>query len=598
MNFSRNGPFVLAARPAAARLPRASAVAHGRAGDAGSVSWKRKSFDELPALSVRGSELRRYLRTITLAWVFGSVWMVSVAGSRMTNYARMLGFENRHFGILAALPFVANLAQLAATVVIERTGLRKFQFLQCAILHRLLWLGIAAIPLVLPLPSAPAVWTMLGLFAVSSFLASFGAPAWWSWMGDLIPRRIRGRYLATRALVSTAVRLPVVIGLALLLDAVTRAGEPRAITAAGEPLLLWVTMGVFAVAGVFGTVDILLFRRLREVVRSTYDRFREPQVRIVVARPAGRGLLGAAGYALRYGGAAARELLLQPLSDRVFRRYVAFGMAVAFAMAVGAQFYWLNSLENLGFSQFATDVLFLVFAPLAAMGSLRPLGRLVDRWGRRPVLMLGMFLACFSVLPYFFASRHLPPATGVIDTVNAACGWLGGLLGRGGWRPLGPAAPVSAWLIMALSPTFGGIGWTAVALGQQGIILGFSDGKGGSKYVAAFTALSSVGGVVGGLCGGEVAEALGHLQDHPLRLGPFLWNNWHATFVLSLAARIVSLLLLVGMPDPGSRRVRDMMRLMRANVYNNVMPRLAGLLRPFQGRYRRRGGPPSPGNAR
>jgi hypothetical protein len=144
---------------------------------------------------------------------------------------------------------------------------------------------------------------------------------------------------------------------------------------------------------------------------------------------------------------------------------------------------------------------------------------------------------------------------------------------------------------MVLSPVFGGIGWTAVALGQNGILLGFADGKGGSKYVAAFTALSSVGGVVGGLCGGEVAEALGHLHDHPLRLGPFLWNNWHATFALSLAARIASLLLLVGMPDPGSGRVRDMMRLMRANVYNNVMPRLAGLLRPFGGRYRRHGGP-------
>ena len=87
------------------------------------MSWRNKSYDEVPALSVRGRQLRQSLQTVTVAWMFGTVWMSCVAGSRLTIFARMLGFNNFHFGLLAAVPFVATLGQLVATVLIERTGL-------------------------------------------------------------------------------------------------------------------------------------------------------------------------------------------------------------------------------------------------------------------------------------------------------------------------------------------------------------------------------------------------------------------------------------------------------------------------------------------
>ena len=76
------------------------------------MSWRNKSYDEVPALSVRGQRLRQSLRTVTVAWMFGIVWMTCIAGSRLTIFARMLGFNNFHFGLLAAVPFVATLGQL------------------------------------------------------------------------------------------------------------------------------------------------------------------------------------------------------------------------------------------------------------------------------------------------------------------------------------------------------------------------------------------------------------------------------------------------------------------------------------------------------
>jgi hypothetical protein len=47
-----------------------------------------------------------------------------------------------------------------------------------------------------------------------------------------------------------------------------------------------------------------------------------------------------------------------------------------------------------------------------------------------------------------------------------------------------------------------------------------------------------------------------------------MWNNWHVTFALSFLARVLALLLLINMIDPGARPARDMLRHARHNIYN------------------------------
>ena len=535
--------------------------------------------------------MRSSLRTVTAAWMFGVVWMACIAGSRMTIFARMLGFNNFHFGLLAAVPFIATLGHLVATVLIERTGLTKHQFLQFGTASRLLWLAVAAIPpaAMLPfLPDLPAAWaapTMLVIILASSFLAAMANPAWLTWMGDLIPRRIRGRYMADRSRITTGVHIPVVIGLAVLMDRMTRydaeTGEKLPITAADQPELLWAICAVFAAAAVIGAIDILLFRRLREIVPSTGRHLRKPAVKLNV-RPRTSGS-PAAGIAFlgRYLRAAAGQLIVDPLKDNVFRQYVVFGATITFAMTVAGIYYWLNMLENLGFSQVAADVLFMVIAPLVAIFAVKGWGRLTDRWGRRPVLILATVCIIFSVSPHFFATAQTPAPQFVADGVNALAGLVGSWTGRGNTHWITPDMPVGAWLVVSLATIFGGIGWSGIAMAQHGIILGFADGSGRSKYVAAHAVLIGLGGVAGGLAGGAVAHSLRGLQEAPILAGPFLWNNWHATFALSLLARILALVWALRMPDPGSRRVRVMVRYWTSNVYNNVATRLFYRLRIF-----------------
>jgi MFS family permease len=559
------------------------------------MSWRQKSYEVLPALSVRGPELRRSLRTITSAWIFGVMWLSCIAGSRVTIFGRMLGFDDRHFGIMAALPYAATLGQLLAVVLSERTGLRKYQFLECALAHRALWLVVAAVPLFLPIPSPWAVWAMLAVFGLSCFLGALSAPPWMTWMGDLIPRRIRGRYFATRSRYAEITKIPLILALGLLLDALTRVdpatGTNLPMTASDQPVLLWSICSIFALSAVLGSLDILHFYRVREFIPSTHDQPRRSVVDISVEPPRG-GLLGPRlAFMGRYLRQATDQLLLDPLRDNAFRRYVLFGATVTFALAVAGPYFWRHMLETLGCGQFATDVLFMVLGPISGLASVRGWGRLIDRWGRRPVLLMGATLTVFSVLPYFFSSRSIPTPTGLVDAVNHLAGLVGSVIGQPGWRWLTHDAPVGGWLMMAPSMLIGGCGWSGVMLAQQSIILGFADGHGRSKYVAAHAVLVSVGGVLGGLTGAVVTESLGFLRYSPIVLGPLVWNHWHAAFLLSLLARIAAVISLRHMPDPGARSFRAMAKVMGLNVYSQVGSLVFLPLRVFGWGRRPRQGP-------
>jgi len=554
--------------------------------------WREKSYDVLPALSVRGPELRRSMRLVTGAWMMGILWMFAVTGSRLNLFGRMLGFDDFHFGMLTALTFLATFAQMAATIMVERSGLKKHQFLFCGLISRFLWIVIAIIPLVLPVPSTLAVWSMLTLVLISSVMLSLATPAWHTWMGDLIPRRIRGRYFATRNAFTLLVKIPAVIFLGLLLDHVTRTGPEDAsgpiITAAMQPTLLWCICGVFFVAGLLGMADILLFSQIREIVGTTPHEARTPAVDIRIAPRRSNGALARAVHAMQYLRTVFRQLLVEPLSDPVFRRYVAYGATTTFAMTVAGPYFWRTLLENYRFGQLGSDVLFVVMGPLSSLASLRLIGRLLDKWGRRPVLMLGTSLIVFSVTPYFFATRYTPAPQFVLDLANYIASTLGGIWGHGDAVWFTPQSPVGAWLVMLTAIIIGGIGWTAIMLAQNNIILSFADGKGRSKYVAAHAVLISMGGVLGGVVGGVSAYLTRGLQTAPLSWGPvdaagnytvFMWNNWHVTFALSFCARIVALLLLINMIDPGARPARDMLRHARHNIYNLF----SGLLFPLRG---------------
>lgn len=509
------------------------------------MTWKRRSYDAVPALSVRGRHLRRSLRLVMLSWMFGAVWLACVSGSQVKIFAEMLGFDDFAFGLMAALPFIATFGQLIASLLIERTGLVKYQFMQFALIHRALWLAVAVLGLVLPAPSVPAVVAVLAVLGVSYFTAALSGPPWMTWMGTLIPRRIRGRFFANRERVALGAMSVTVVIVGLLMDIAHDPAGP-----VYQPTAMRVVCGVFAVAGLCGMADILAYRTVPEILPTP-------------ARAAGPA--GAAPPVRRGLRALVRDMLIEPLGNRVFRSYVLFGATLTFSLTCSGWYIWLNAMDNLGFSSLATNSLFLVVGPLAGIASARAWGRAIDRWGRRPVLLIGTVGVLLSMAPWLFLGRQTPAPGFAVDAAN----WV---VARLGWA--GRDLPVGAYLWCILACLIGGAAWPGVNVAQTSIVLGFSEGGGHSRYIAASAVLISAGGALGGLVGGTLTQQFDHLQAAPLVLGPLHWTNWHLAFLLSVAARLVAMLWLVGMPDAGAKPVRMLARQMTVNAYNMVTSRL------------------------
>lgn len=471
--------------------------------------WRSKSYEVLPALSVRGETLRRTLRRVTLAWMFGSVWMFGVGGATMLNFADLARFTEFHWGLMSALGFAATLAQLPASWLIERTGLRKLHFIWTLCIGRSIWLLVALMPLALwVLPAATVLWTTIILIFLSQTISNFSTPAWSTWMADLIPSRIRGRYFAVRRRWAIAAQLvaSTSIGAVLYLAVPPSARmllKDQLLSAADLPGLVWALCGIFLVAAVCGLMDGLLFRPVREVVCQS------PPRRISLV-----------------------QIVSEPLRNRRFVRFALAMAALTFGVTLGAPYYGLTCRKHLGLNDFWTNVALMVCGPVGGMLTSRYWGRLVDRWGRRPVLLLGAGLLVFEV-------------------------W--------GWLVIPPARP---WSFLVFLVTFyGGISWACNMIVQFNTLLSFTDEGGKSTYIAAHSLIVSLAGIAGGLIGGHLARLWSGWQ---WQVGPLVFVNYHLMFLLSGVVRAQSLLWLSGLTEPGTRPARQLIRQMSLSAYQQI----------------------------
>jgi len=447
-----------------------------------------------PRSSARSTARSRSLRLVTIAWVFGAAWMYIITGATLTQFAKLLGMSKVGFGVLAALPFAGCLFQLPLSYVIERYGHRKKLFITLGVIHRALWLLVAVIPWVFP--ATTRAQAMIVIVAVSWSVGQMIGPAWVSWMADLVPERIRGRYFSRRSQIGQCVGLLTTLLTGVVLD--------RA-AAHGSDALLKVASGFLVEAALLGIVDFLFFLPVVEPVHRAPN----PRVRW-------------------------RDLLLTPLADRNFRAFLVYTALLTFSLGYINQFVWLYILDVARMSNTAANAM-LVLAPLATFLVMYPVwGRWIDRLGRKPVLIVCTLLLSLGAVSWIFVSRER---------------WLPGF-----------AMGMIATLM-----------WPGVDLGNFNMLLSLSSAQEDSPqrgaHVAINSAVVALSGIASGLFGGAVAQSL---QDwHGTLLGrPLTYHG--VLFLLAGAVRVLAVVWLIRLEDPGAQTTRAALRYMGASLYSNL----------------------------
>ncbi len=178
----------------------------------------------LPSFSSQ-PEVERSLRHSIRDGVAYSV-MTGAGETYFSAFAVLIKATPGQIGLLAALPqLLASLAQLFSAWLGHRTQQRLPIVLLGARIQALSWLPLIVLSLAFP---QQAVAIMIGCIAVYYIGANLAIPQWSSLMGDLVPKRRRGRYFALRTRLASITAYVALIGAGLVLHLFDHYGAPLA----------------------------------------------------------------------------------------------------------------------------------------------------------------------------------------------------------------------------------------------------------------------------------------------------------------------------------------------------------------------------------
>ena len=292
----------------------------------------------------RPSRLRRSLSACTAEGVVAEFAAACCGVGVLTAWALYLDAPRWTIGLLGALPFLAQLLQVPAAYVVAHFGLRRVAIVAVST-SRFVYLPLAVLP-VLPIGTSARVAVLAAVAAVAAVLNAVGGNAWMSWMGELVPSRVRARYLGRRTAFCTAGGAVASLLAGAALDASRRAG------CMGGSL---VAIAVVIVAA--GVLCAVLLGRMHD--------------------PGPDG----APPTMRWADAAV------PLADPSGRRALVYQVAWGAASGLATGFCALYMVEELHLGFLGATLHAAAFALSRTFAA--PLwGRAIDRVGARPVLVL------------------------------------------------------------------------------------------------------------------------------------------------------------------------------------------------------------------
>lgn len=324
--------------------------------------------------------VRSALRYSVAEGALAEAFTACTSNAMLTAWALALDCKPLLFGVLWALPYLAQVVQFPAAWLSSRLGGRKTAIAAIAI-ARQLQLPLAVLPLLaVSLGAKQAVFT--AVTALAALLGVVGNNGWTTWMGELVPSRLRGRYFGRRTAVCTLAGTIAALGAGVWIDAARRHGLER------EGLCC-----MAALACGIGALTSLLMRRQCEAPAA------EPQP------------------------APCWSTLLEPWRDGAVRSALWFNLAWNAAVGLAASFFLLHMAENLGMGFLAISIYCAAVAVVRMLTS-TAWGAAIDRVGCKPVILCcTVGIAAIPALWTFAGPHHLWPVA--LDVLLGGALWAG-----------------------------------------------------------------------------------------------------------------------------------------------------------------------------
>lgn len=326
-------------------------------------------------------ELMLDMNRIVLGAGLGLIFFGAFNGAPFSGFVRSLGVSDFLYSVLMSLSVMGGLFQLLAAYVLERSGARKKLFLISGVLQRIVVIPMVILPYIIPPQGKPLLIGLVMLLLASSAVgSSLNGVTFFSWMADIIPSNIRGRFFGIRQAFFTFCSMIGGLGIGFLLDLI--GGKAGFVV-------------VFVIASILGLLDIACFLKVADPPMKT----RTEKVELFKAF---------------------REAFGHPN----FRKYLLFWSIWTFAVNISGPFFSDYMLNYLHMSYLKITLFTGTIFNIVTILVVRMWGTFIDEYGNKPIMFICGAGVIISPVLWLFST---PEAIGIIPVIHVISGffWCG-----------------------------------------------------------------------------------------------------------------------------------------------------------------------------
>ncbi|RYZ59412.1 MAG: MFS transporter [Proteobacteria bacterium] len=260
-----------------------------------------------PQDHVDEKDLAKGLKLLMYDGAMSTIMGSLTGGAFLVTFALLLGASNLAIGVIAAAAPLSQIMQIPAILLIEKIRSRKRIVVIAATMGRMFLFSCALLPW-FPYPELRIPLFVLALF-LYNVMGSISGCAWNTWMHDLIPQEIMGRFFGKRLAVSTAFAAVLSLGAGVMVD--------RSMGPGGGTYTYSLLFFVGSFAGFWGVFALSKVPEPKMVSHQLERLF---------------------------------PMMKKPFKDKNYRRLIIFLATWNFAVNLAAPFYTVYMIKELGMS--------------------------------------------------------------------------------------------------------------------------------------------------------------------------------------------------------------------------------------------------------
>jgi len=327
------------------------------------------------------SDIKKTIRLAVINGIFAQIYstLTGIGGTFITKAAVILNATPMQFSLLNGITQISNFFQLYAVQFSRNVTSHKAPCIRFATVGRLftMLLGVA---FAITFPTL-AIYFFLTILLITAILESISGNMWLAWISNMVPKRIRGRFLSFRMQVQLLFGLIIGYLFSFIIDLFEKAPGSwqydllqrfNLVEIFGKQHLPLALSVVFILGTIAGLIALLVLNRQPERPIKRKD--------------------------------DANFSIFEPFKNSDFRKLLRFGLWWMFAIGVGSSFWGPYMLRVLHMSLVEMQLYSMISSVFMLVG-FRYWGKIADRFGNKTVMKICVFLGFINPSLWLFMTE-------------------------------------------------------------------------------------------------------------------------------------------------------------------------------------------------